>query len=293
MSFSYVNTSVFGLRDEVAMFVTRNQTYRNDALSRFRATFKQNSPPYFSFWALSGIAMANGMRSIYAIKHEAHVAYSDRYAEGFKNSYSNFWSKFAAEDVDHQAYRLAIPFALAPIATVKHRARAAARRRYWEAVAHDSHQVMLLHTVDPLPVADTILGKGALLPQPSSPALTNVVRQPAQVAHILKQPSPERHEHVSQFKKIDTVGIGHITLHQANAYYCRLFSQLDLNSDGYLDARELEPLPPIMGAKSAPDLLAKLDRNSDNKVSRTEFLAISNWLFQSGGDTEERVDARR
>jgi hypothetical protein len=104
--------------------------------------------------------------------------------------------------------------------------------------------------------------------------------QSGQGAKVAEAPSAERLEYVTQFKKIDTAGKGHITLDQANAYYTTLFAELDRNRDGYLDARELEPLIPIMGAKSANDLLAKLDRNSDNRVSRGEFLVISNWLFQ-------------
>jgi uncharacterized protein len=274
MSFSYVDTAVFGLPGGTAMFITRNQTYRNDALNRFRAAFKQNSPPYFCLWALSGIAMANGMRSIYAIKHQAQVSYSERYADGFRNSYDNFWSKFAAEEVDPQAYRLATPFALAPLEGVKHRARAAARRRYWQSIAQDSRHVMLLHSTGQVPVTDAIAGDGALAP--------------VQVPQVLEHPSPERHEHVLQFRKIDTAGRGRITLEQANAYYSMLFAQLDLNSDGYLEAHELEPLPPIMGAKCAQDLLAKLDTNADQRVSPTEFLAISNWLFQCGKNPADR-----
>jgi len=142
MSFSYVNSRVFGRGRDIAMFLTRNQTDRNDALGRFRATFKQNSPPYFCLAALCGIAMANGMGSLYAIKHDAQISYEDRYADGFKNSYSGFWLKFGAEEIDHQSYRLAIPLELAPVSEVKHRARAIARRVHWARVIHDTRRAM-------------------------------------------------------------------------------------------------------------------------------------------------------
>jgi len=143
MSFSYVNTSLFGRGRDIAMFITRNQTDRNDALERFRATFKQNSPPYFCLAALSGIAMANGMREIYAIKHDAQISYEDRYADGFAASYSDFWLKFRAEEIDHQSYRVVIPLPLAPLSDVKHRARAVARRLNWEQVTLHARQAML------------------------------------------------------------------------------------------------------------------------------------------------------
>jgi hypothetical protein len=96
----------------------------------------------------------------------------------------------------------------------------------------------------------------------------------------VETPTPERLEYVAQFKKIDTAGKGQITLDQATAYYNSLFNELDRNRDGFLDANELEPLIPVMGAKSGAALLAKLDRNSDNRVSRQEFSTVANWLFQ-------------
>jgi uncharacterized protein VirK/YbjX len=143
MSFSYVNTGVFGNGSDIAMFITRHQTERNDALERFRATFKQNSPQYFCLAALSAIAMVNGMPSLFAIKHDAQIHYEDRYANGFKNSYSNFWLQFGAEENDHQSYRLAVPLPLAPLGEVKHRARAVGRRRNWAQVIHATRQAML------------------------------------------------------------------------------------------------------------------------------------------------------
>jgi len=42
-----------------------------------------------------------------------------------------------------------------------------------------------------------------------------------------------------------------------------------------------------MGAKTAAELMAKLDRNGDNKLTRKEFLVITSWLFQlASGRTE-------
>jgi hypothetical protein len=107
--------------------------------------------------------------------------------------------------------------------------------------------------------------------------------QSGQVEKIGAVQSPERLEYVSQFKKIDAVGKGQISMDQATAHYSTLFGQLDKNRDGFLDANELQPLIPFMGAKSTGELLTKLDRNSDNKVSQPEFLVIANWLFQLAG----------
>jgi EF-hand domain pair len=93
-------------------------------------------------------------------------------------------------------------------------------------------------------------------------------------------PSPERLVYINEFKKIDTAGKDRITLEEATAYYSARFRELDKNKDGFLDAQELEPLIPIMNSKSGKELLIKLDRNADNKLSLSEFLIITNWLFQ-------------
>jgi EF-hand domain pair len=97
-------------------------------------------------------------------------------------------------------------------------------------------------------------------------------------AHL--EPSQERLEYITQISKIDTAGKGVITFDQATAYYGKLFAELDKNGDGFLDSSELQPLIPIMQARSGLELLSKLDRNADGKVSRSEFLVVANWLFQ-------------
>jgi EF-hand domain pair len=117
--------------------------------------------------------------------------------------------------------------------------------------------------------------------------LTAAGCQATHVDKVATAPSAERLEYVSQFKNIDKANKGQISLDQATAYYTTLFTELDKNRDGFLDVRELEPVVPVMGAKTAEDLVVKLDRNSDNKLSRPEFVVIANWLFQltrSGND---------
>jgi uncharacterized protein VirK/YbjX len=143
VSFSYVSTDHFGLDPTPTMFITRNQTDRNAALQRFRDTFKQNSPPYFCLAAVCGIAMANGMRSVFAVKDDAQIAYDTRYADSFRNSYSAFWKVFGAEEIDRHAYEMSIPLQLSALSDVKHRARAVARRRNWLEIIRSTRRAML------------------------------------------------------------------------------------------------------------------------------------------------------
>jgi len=144
VSFSYVHGSLFGLRPEHTMFVTRSQTDRNPELEGFRDSFKQNSPPYFCLAAVFGIAMANGMSAIVMIKDEAQIAYEPRYAAGFRNSYSALWKAFGAQElVEGSAYIMPIPPKLTPLAGVEHKNRALARRRNWLEIALSARRVML------------------------------------------------------------------------------------------------------------------------------------------------------
>jgi uncharacterized protein VirK/YbjX len=152
LSFSYVNGSLFGLQPDRTMFVTRNQTDRNPELQRFRDTFKQNSPPYFCLASVCGIAMANGMRTIFMVKDDAQIAYDARYAEGFRNSYSGLWEAFGAQEIDDRgAYTMSIPPRLNPLSNVTHKNRAVARRRNWWEIALSARQAILEDRITRVP----------------------------------------------------------------------------------------------------------------------------------------------
>ena len=125
--FSYVNGRVFGLRPEPMVFITRNQTDRNPELQIFRRSFKNNFPPYFCLSAVCGIAMANGMRNLIMVRHDAQIAYAERYIESFRNSYSTLWESFGAQEIGNRgAYQMTIPPKLKPLPDVGHKSRAVA-----------------------------------------------------------------------------------------------------------------------------------------------------------------------
>jgi hypothetical protein len=88
--------------------------------------------------------MANGMRTIFMIKHDAQLGYAERYAEGFRNSYSALWEAFGAQELEHvHAYTMSLPLKLNPLLRVKHKGRAIARRRNWLEIALSARQAML------------------------------------------------------------------------------------------------------------------------------------------------------
>ena len=104
------------------------------------------------------------------------------------------------------------------------------------------------------------------------------------------QPTTGRLPFIAEFKRIDSANIERITMEQAVAYYHKRFMELDKNGDGFLDMSELEASLPLMDAASGKELVTRLDRNSDGKLSEPEYMVIANWLFQlSSNPTEMKL----
>jgi Ca2+-binding EF-hand superfamily protein len=104
------------------------------------------------------------------------------------------------------------------------------------------------------------------------------------------QPATGRLPYSDEFKRIDSANNGRITMEQAVAYYHKRFMELDKNRDGFLDMSELDASLPLMDATSGKELVTRLDRNSDGRISEAEFMVIVNWLFQlSSNPTEMKL----
>ena len=142
ISFSWVDSRVFGANLGVIPFVTRNQSEGKSSpeLLLFRKTFPQNSPPYFCFAALCGIAEAHAVNVISAVRHDCQVSFQPKFATGFRNSYCGLWQSFGAVELDRQAVLLKIPFTSTPISALKphHRSRALHRRRHWSEISQSA-----------------------------------------------------------------------------------------------------------------------------------------------------------
>jgi hypothetical protein len=89
-----------------------------------------------------------------------------------------------------------------------------------------------------------------------------------------------REAFISEFRRIDASGRGKITLEEARAYYARRFLEIDRNRDNFLTPDELAPELPFINAQRPADLLGRLDRNGDGRLSLIEFQIAANWLFQ-------------
>src|SRR5208282_5025369 len=153
MSFCYLNANILGPSSYMTMLISRNQTDSTPFREKFDRCFKQNTPQLFCLSAICGIAMANDFKTVFAIKHDAQIAYEETYESGFRNSYTALWEKFDAVEIDRHVYVLNVPLKLRPVPLVKrvHRARARARRGYWDEIVRGARSAMVRYRRLPSP----------------------------------------------------------------------------------------------------------------------------------------------
>jgi uncharacterized protein VirK/YbjX len=136
LSFSWIEGDMLGVAVPVLPFVTRNQGRWTDselAFAAFERAFPNNSPGFFCFAAMQGVAQAVGMDRLAAIKSEAHPAYDAASMKHFTNAYDGFWKSVGGVELDGPGYLVALPFHVKPLSQLpaRHRRRAAIRREYW------------------------------------------------------------------------------------------------------------------------------------------------------------------
>src|SRR5208282_3005073 len=162
MSFCYLNANIFGLSSYMTMLISRNQTDSTAFREEFDRCFKQNTPQYFCLSAICGIAMANEFKTVFAIKHDAQIAYDEIYESGFRNPYTALWKKFDAVEIDRHVYMLNVPLKMRPVPLVNHKARARARRGYWDEIVRNARSGMVKYRR--LPSADATQVDARLAP---------------------------------------------------------------------------------------------------------------------------------
>ncbi|MDB5935095.1 MAG: hypothetical protein JWQ01_2439 [Massilia sp.] len=136
LSFSWIEGSVVGVDTPVVPFVARNQGRWTDsdlAFAAFEQAFPNNSPSFFCFAAMQGVAQAVGMTQLVAIKASAHPAYDPDAVKNFANAYDGFWKILGGVELPGAGYLVALPFYVKPLTEMprKHRKRAAIRRENW------------------------------------------------------------------------------------------------------------------------------------------------------------------
>jgi uncharacterized protein VirK/YbjX len=151
LSFSWVDGALAGIDAAIVPFIARNQGHRADvreAFAAFEAAFPNNSPGYFCFAALQGIAEALGIGQVAAVRAASQSAWTPADARHFANAYDGFWETLGGVPAAHLAYRIALPFYLKPLSEMpsRHRKRAALRRAHWRDIGESARLVLQGYT---------------------------------------------------------------------------------------------------------------------------------------------------
>jgi uncharacterized protein VirK/YbjX len=196
LSYSWIDGRTLGLDMPIVPFVARNQGRWIDsgaAFDAFERVFPNNSPSFFCFAAMQGIAQAAGMDRLVAIRAVDHIAYDPDPAKHFDNAYDGFWKILGGVEMPAGGvtgagtlggYLIALPFYVKPLSEMpsKHRKRAAQRREHWRLICESAGAALARHLVhapvrvaQPEPVA-------ADTPAAVAPMLASAI-DPAHLAH--------------------------------------------------------------------------------------------------------------
>jgi uncharacterized protein VirK/YbjX len=150
LSFSWMDGATAGVPAPMVPFIARNQgrwTDSGPAFESFERVFPNNSPSFFCFAAMQGVAQAVGMDQVVAVKCDAHIAYDPNEVKHFANAYDGFWKILGGVERPGNSWLIALPFYLKPLADMpsKHRKRAAQRREYWKAIGDSARATLQRH----------------------------------------------------------------------------------------------------------------------------------------------------
>jgi hypothetical protein len=150
LSFSWAEGPMVGVAAPMTIFVARNQGRwidSGEAFEAFERAFPNNSPSFFCFAALQGVAQAVGMTQVVAVKCHAHVAYDPAEVRHFANAYDGFWKILGGVEMPGAGYMIALPFYVKPLQDMpsKHRKRAAQRREWWRAIGDGARSTLQRH----------------------------------------------------------------------------------------------------------------------------------------------------
>lgn len=153
LSYTWVDGQLAGVDMPTVPFLTRNQGRWADSGAAFEAfdqVFPNNSPSFFCFAAMQGVAQALGMDRVVAIRCTSHIAYDPQDTRHFENAYDGFWRILGGAEMNERSFLIRLPFYLKPLEDMpsKHRKRAAQRREHWRAISDSTRSILLRHMVE-------------------------------------------------------------------------------------------------------------------------------------------------
>jgi uncharacterized protein VirK/YbjX len=152
LSFSWVSGEFAGVDATILPFIARNQGHdagAADAFDAFERAFPHNSPSFFCFAALQGIAQALGMDQVVAVKSAWQCAYDPLDAQHFANAYDGFWQTLGGVPMAGRGWRIALPLKLKSLDEMpsRHHGRASMRREHWHEIGDSARLALRRHLV--------------------------------------------------------------------------------------------------------------------------------------------------
>lgn len=154
LSFSWIDGALAGQPQAAVLpFLARNQgrwTDSDEAFAAFEQAFPNNSPSFFCFAAMQGVAQSLGLHVVAGVKSSFHVAYDAAAGKHFANAYDGFWRILGGVEQAGNCHLITLPFYVKPLADMpgKHRKRAALRRENWRQIGESARRALqrnLLH----------------------------------------------------------------------------------------------------------------------------------------------------
>lgn len=153
LSFNWIDGNLVGLAQPIVPLVGRNQGASSkvqDALAAFNQAFPNNSPSFFCFAAMQGIAEAVHSKYVVAVKGNANICYENKgTASNFTNAYDRFWKSLGGVEIANGKYLISLPFYTKSLDEVaaKHRKRASIRRSFWKDISSTSCETIRPYTI--------------------------------------------------------------------------------------------------------------------------------------------------
>jgi len=149
ISFSWIEGSLVGLPCPIVPFLARNQGAGRDskhAVEAFKKAFPKNSPRFFCFAAVQGIAEAVGLTQVIGVKSHRQVIFSLT-GEHFTSAYDVFWKDVGGIEVSDYGYLIELPFYRESSANItsKYGQQAAMRRLFWKEISASAQNSLKPH----------------------------------------------------------------------------------------------------------------------------------------------------
>jgi uncharacterized protein VirK/YbjX len=164
LSYSSVRSSVFlpsridvhsdvG-HEAVTLFIARKQLAADHSYQQvFNKAVDRSTPGHLLFAALTGVALAQGIRRVIAISPDVHPSCTVERRQQFDLAYSQFWESLSGRKLSPYGYVIDLPMQMTPLAELdlKARKRAVARREHIDSVAISSQTAISQHIVKSAP----------------------------------------------------------------------------------------------------------------------------------------------